>query len=108
MFASLHFIVPARVARVAGAAGAAGRVFCPAPHSLLREFGRQQSYGSMPGRGTYIFAHFVATERLGSEEREVAAVTKCSEEPVGQSWAHFQKSSDIKRFLEECRLLSTF
>ena len=59
--------------------------------------------------GVHIFfARFVATERLGSEEREAAAVTKCLEEPVGQSWAHFQKSSGIKRFLEECRLLSTF
>jgi len=36
-----------------GVAGVCGTSF--APSSLLREFGRQQSYGSVPGRGNMHF-----------------------------------------------------
>lgn len=58
--------------------------------------------------GHIFFAHFFSTKCLGLEEREAAAVTKCSEEPVGHSHGHiFRKVQISKDFWKSagCRVL---
>lgn len=63
--------------------GVAAQVPCFPPHAalhlahLLQEFGQQQSCGSVPQEECIFFACSAASECLGSEEREAAAVAKC-------------------------------
>lgn len=47
--------------------------------------------------GCKFFACFAASECLGSEEREAAAVTKCPEEPIGRSHQHIFRKVQISK-----------
>lgn len=103
LFPFPNFIVSCKSARGCCSCGGA---LLP-PHSLLQEFSRQQSYGSVPERGTYFLLLCNRASGIGGEGS--SCCDKMFERAhLLQPWAHFQKSSNTKRFLEECRLLSIF